>query len=77
VNSTDPSGNSSQATVTVTETTKYTTQTTADAQAIAQGNCIVAHGTNDGGGALQATAITIQPADNGQCPQPGGGHHRH
>jgi Domain of unknown function (DUF5666) len=77
VNSTDPSGNSSQTTVTVTDTTKYTKTTATDAQAIAQGKCIVAQGTNDGSGALQATAITIQQGDNGQCPEPGGRHHRH
>jgi Domain of unknown function (DUF5666) len=77
VNSTDPSGNSSQTTVTVTDTTKYTKTTATDAQAIAQGKCIVALGSKDGSGALQATAITVQQGDNGQCPEPGGRHHRH
>jgi hypothetical protein len=77
VNSTDAGGNSSQTTVTVSDTTKYTKKTAADAQAIAQGKCVVAHGSKDGGGALQATAITVQQADNGKCPEPGGGHHRH
>jgi hypothetical protein len=77
VNSTDPSGNPSHTTVTVTDTTKYTKKSATDAQAIAQGKCIVAQGTKDGGGALQATAITVQQADNGQCSQPGGRHHRH
>jgi uncharacterized protein DUF5666 len=78
VNSTGPSGNASQTTVTVTDTTKYTKKTATDAQAIAQGKCIVAHGSKDGGGALQATAITVRLADNGQCPEPGGEHrHRH
>jgi hypothetical protein len=47
--------------VTVTDTTKYAKQSTADAQAIAQGKCIAAHGTTD----------------NGSCPQLGGKHHRH
>lgn len=73
VNSVDPSGNSSQTTVTVSNTTKYTKKTAADAQAIAQGKCLTALGTKDGGGALQATAITVQQADNGQCAEPGGG----
>jgi hypothetical protein len=77
VNSVDGNGNSSQATVTVTDATTYTKKATADAQAIAQGKCIAAHGTKDGGGALQATAITVQPSDNGQCPEPGHEHHRH
>ncbi len=77
LNGADPSGNSSQTAVTVTQTTKYTKKTATDAQAITQGKCIVAQGTKDGGGALQATAITVQPADNGQCPQPGHERHRH
>jgi hypothetical protein len=77
VNSTDPSGSSSQTTVTVTETTKYTKQTITDAQALAQGKCIAAHGTKDNGGTLQATAISVQQADNGGCPEPGGKRHRH
>jgi hypothetical protein len=77
VNSTDPSGSSSQTTVTVTDTTKYTKQATTDAQALAQGKCIAARGTKDDGGTLQATSITVQQADNGNCPQPGGRRHHH
>ena len=77
VNGADASGNSSQTGVTVTDTTKYTKQTTTDAQALAQGKCIAAHGTKDNGGTLQATAITVQQADNGSCPEPGGRRHRH
>jgi Domain of unknown function (DUF5666) len=77
LNSADSGGNSSQTSVTVTDTTKYTKQSTADAQAIAQGKCIAAHGTTDGGGTLQATTISVQQSDNGSCPQLGGKHHRH
>jgi Domain of unknown function (DUF5666) len=77
LNSADSGGNSSQTSVTVTDTTKYTKQSTADAQAIAQGKCIAAHGTTDGGGTLQATTISVRQSDNGSCPQPGGKHHRH
>ncbi len=75
MNNIDPSGNSSQTTVSVTDTTKYTKQTTTDAQALAQGKCIAARGTKDDGGTLQATSITVQQADNGTCAQPGGRHH--
>jgi hypothetical protein len=75
--SADQGGNSSQTSVTVTDTTKYTKQSTTDAQAIAQGKCIAAHGTTDGGGTLQATTISVQQSDNGSCPQLGGKHHRH
>jgi len=77
LNSADASGTSPQTTVTVTDTTKYTKQSTTDAQAIAQGKCIAAHGTTDGGGTLQATTISVQQSDNGNCPQLGGKHHRH
>ena len=77
LNNPDLGGNSSQTKVTVTDTTKYTKQSTTDAQAIAQGKCIAAHGTTDGGGTLQATTISVQQSDNGSCPQLGGKHHRH
>ncbi|WP_375483843.1 DUF5666 domain-containing protein [uncultured Mycobacterium sp.] len=77
VTSTDAGGSASQTAVTVTDKTRYTKQTTTDRQAIAQGKCITARGTKDGGGTLQATTITLQPANNGKCPQPGGNHHGH
>ena len=77
INATDADGNSSQSNVTVTDTTKYTTQTATDAQALGQGKCIAARGTKDGSGTLQATAISVQQADNGTCAQPGGRHHQH
>ena len=77
INATDADGNSSQSNVTVTDTTKYTKQTATDAQALGQGKCIAARGTKDGSGTLQATAISVQQADNGTCAQPGGRHHQH
>jgi Domain of unknown function (DUF5666) len=75
VNGTDAS--SSPSTVTVTDTTKYTKQAATDAQALAQGKCVAARGTKDDSGTLQATAISVQQADNGSCPQLGARHHRH
>ncbi|MBV8927780.1 MAG: hypothetical protein JO152_01475 [Mycobacteriaceae bacterium] len=54
--------------VTVTPTTTYAKRTDSTTQAIAQGKCIAARGTNDNSGALQATAITLRPAVNGNCP---------
>lgn len=75
VNSADASGNTAPTAVTVTDKTKYTKQATTGAQAITQGKCINARGTKDGSGALQATTINLQPADNGKCPEPGGQHH--
>ncbi len=75
LNGTDAQGNPSSTTVNVTDTTKYTKKTPADAHAIAQGKCLVAHGSRDGSGALQATKINIQAAENGSCPEHGGKHH--
>ena len=77
VNGTDANGNSSSSTVTVTDTTKYTKQAATDAQALAQGKCIAARGTQDNTGTLQAMTISVQQADNGNCPQPGGRRHPH
>jgi Domain of unknown function (DUF5666) len=77
LNSADAQGNPSQISVSVTDSTTYTKQTATDSQAIAQGKCIAAQGTRDGGGALQATNISVQKADNGNCPEPGEKHHRH
>jgi hypothetical protein len=77
LNNTDAQGNPSQISVSVSDTTTYTKQTATDSQAIAQGKCIAAQGTRDGGGALQATNISVQQADNGSCPEPGEKHHRH
>jgi hypothetical protein len=74
VNSTDANGNGSPSTVTVTDTTKYTKQAATDAQALAQGRCVAARGTKDDSGTLQATAISVQQADNGSCPQHGARH---
>jgi hypothetical protein len=70
-------GSTSQTSVTVTDTTKYTKQSATDAQALTQGQCIAARGTKDDSGTLQATAISVQSADNGTCPQPGGRRHQH
>jgi hypothetical protein len=77
VNGTDANGSSSPASVTVTDTTKYTKKAATDAQALAQGKCLAARGNKDDSGTLQATTISVQQADNGSCPQVGGRHHQH
>jgi Domain of unknown function (DUF5666) len=74
VNTSNPSG-LQQATVTVTDRTRYTKQAASNAQAIAQGKCITAQGTENSG-TLQATTISLRPANNGSC-EGGGGPHRH
>ena len=70
VASTDSSGNTKQTPVTVDDKTKYSTQTTATPDAIAQGKCVLARGTMDNGGTLQATSIDLRPAHDGKCGKP-------
>lgn len=74
---TDPSGNTTQTTVTVDDKTKYTKQSSANTDAITPGKCLSARGTQDNGGALQATSINLRPAVDGKCgkpKEPGQGH---
>jgi hypothetical protein len=67
----DANGNPSQTDVTVTDKTQYTRGVSAGLQAVAQGKCITARGTKDGGGTLQATVVNLTPANvKGQCPEP-------
>ena len=69
-------GGASQTTVTVSDKTRYTKEAAANSQAIAQGKCMTAQGT-EGSGALQATTIALRPASDGKCPEPGAHPHRH
>ena len=65
---TDANGNPSQTAVKVNDKTQYKLVGPADSGAIAQGKCITASGkTKDASGALQATGITLAPANNGKC----------
>ena len=65
---TDANGNPSETHVTVADTTQYTKHASATSQAIAQGKCITAHGTKDGGGTLQAKVVALTPRQ--QRPMP-------
>jgi hypothetical protein len=67
---TDGNGNPAQTDVTVTDKTQYAKAASATSQAIAQGKCMTAQGTKGDGGTLQATVVTVGPANNGKCPQP-------
>ena len=57
--------------VTVTDATRYHKRVPADRHAIAAGKCAVARGTEDGGGVLQATKVTVWAPTGSGCPQPG------
>jgi hypothetical protein len=67
----DANGNPSQTEVTVTDKTRYLKGVPATSQAVAQGKCVTARGTIDGGGTMQAVSVDLDPADvKGQCPAP-------
>jgi hypothetical protein len=67
----DASGTPAQTEVTVTDRTRYLKGVSANSQAVAQGKCMTARGTIDGGGTLQATSVELDPADvKGKCPAP-------
>jgi hypothetical protein len=65
----DADGKPAQTEVTVTDKTQYSKGVPANSQAVAQGKCISARGTKDGGGTLQASFVDLFAADDkGQCP---------
>ena len=64
---TDASGSTTQTPVTVGDSTRYTKQVSANTQAITQGKCLAAEGTQDSGGTLQATSIDLKAAKDGKC----------
>jgi uncharacterized protein DUF5666 len=67
VNVTDQSGSTSQANVAIDNTTTYAKRAVATPAAITQGKCLAARGSNDSSGSLQATTVTVTPANNGKC----------
>lgn len=71
VNGLGPGGQSTPTSVTVSDSTSYTKQTPSSSDAIGNGKCMGAQGTNSGG-ALQAMTIALQA-----CPPMGGRPHLH
>jgi hypothetical protein len=67
---TDGNGNPAETQVAVTDKTRYRKDVATNSQAIAQNKCIVARGTKDGEGKLQAKAVNLGPSNKGKCPQP-------
>ncbi|HEU0192071.1 MAG TPA: hypothetical protein VFR17_12510 [Mycobacterium sp.] len=68
VTSVDHTGKTATSTVTVTGATTYSKHAVTNSQAIQNGKCLAARGT-DSDGVLHATTIDIEP-----CPPMGGGH---
>jgi hypothetical protein len=55
------------ATVQVDNSTRYFARATVNAQAVTQGVCLMATGSTDTSGVLQAAMATVRPAVNGSC----------
>ena len=71
VNGLGPGGQTTPTNVTVADSKTYNKQTASSSQAIGNGKCLGAQGTNSGA-ALQATTIALQA-----CPAMGRPHHHH
>jgi hypothetical protein len=69
VNGMGAGGQTTATNVTVANTTSYSKQAASSAQSIEHGKCMGAQGTNDSGGVLQATTISLQA-----CPPMGRPH---
>ncbi|MCV7333211.1 DUF5666 domain-containing protein [Mycobacterium cookii] len=70
VSFTDGNGKPAQMNMNGNDQTRYTKGGAGTSQAIAEGKCINASGTKDGGGTLQATVVTLIGENDGKCPWP-------
>ena len=66
-------GNKTNTTVETNDLTLFADRHRVQADAIVEGKCIIAGGTNDTGGVLQAMTINLPLVVNGACPQPKAG----
>ena len=65
-------GSKTKTTVEFSDTTLFADRHKVTADAIAEGKCIIAGGTNDTGGILQALTINLPLVVDGKCPVPKG-----
>ena len=65
-------GSATKTTVEVNDLTLFADRHRVNADAIVEGKCIIAGGTNDTGGVLQAQTINLPLVVSGRCPQPKG-----
>ncbi|MCB0946656.1 MAG: hypothetical protein KDB49_17515 [Mycobacterium sp.] len=63
-------GSSTKTTVEYNDLTLFADRHRVNADAVVEGKCIIAGGTNDTGGVLQAQTINMPLVVNGSCPQP-------
>lgn len=67
-----PDGSSTKTTVEYNDTTLFADRHRVTSDAIVEGKCIIAGGTNDTGGVLQALTINLPLVVDGACPTPKG-----
>jgi hypothetical protein len=65
-------GSATKSTVQVNDTTLIADRHKVNGDAIVEGKCIIAGGTTDTGGTLQALTINLPLVVDGECPQPKG-----
>ncbi|MGI9164564.1 MAG: hypothetical protein ACR2JI_16830 [Mycobacterium sp.] len=65
-------GSKTNTTVEINDLTLLADRHKVTADAIVEGKCIIAGGTNDTGGVLQAQTVNLPLVVNGGCPQPKG-----
>ncbi len=65
-------GSKTKTTVEFNDTTLFADRHKVGADAIVEGKCIIAGGTNDTGGVLQALTINLPLVVDGKCPAPKG-----
>lgn len=63
-------GSSTKTTVQYNDLTLFADRHRVNSDAVVEGKCIIAGGTNDTGGVLQAQTINMPLVVNGSCPQP-------
>ena len=67
ITSTNAGGSTMKTTVTVDGKTMYTKLGSATTDAVTQGKCVTARGTEDSAGTLQATSLRLRAAVDGKC----------
>ena len=65
-------GNKTKTTVDTNDTTLFADRHKVTAEAVVEGKCIIAGGTNDAAGVLQALTINLPLVVDGKCPAPKG-----
>jgi hypothetical protein len=63
-------GSKTNSTIETNDLTLFADRHRVKADAVVEGKCIIAGGTNDTGGVLQAQTINLPLVVNGECPRP-------